>query len=258
MSETPGRDPFEAGRTDAAAPLQDRLATAPPRYVEGALQNPAFNEGLLEVALRNAGLPGELLARIANDERFRRSDPIKRALVMHPATPPALSMQYVKFLVWRDLLLVADDKKLVAPVRALAEQLVAERLSQLPPAEKARLARNASRAIVAAFLRSRNAQVIQELMSNPRLSENDVLALARDPTMPTTVLSTIARHGQWGRRYSVRITLLENISTPVHEAVKLVPGLLQNDLRNLVKGSRTPGPVRQEAEKQLKAKLKGG
>jgi hypothetical protein len=32
---------------------------------------------------------------------------------------------------------------------------------------------------------------------------------------------------------------------------------MQNDLRNLVKGSRTPAPVRAEAEKQLQAKLKG-
>lgn len=256
MPDSPEHDPLQEGRTDPRHLLLDRLATAPPHYAEGALQNPALDEGLVLVLLRNAGLPAELLARIATDERFRRSDPIKRALVMHPHTPGALSMQFLKFLTWREMLAVSDDLHLPTPLRALAEQLVAERLSQLPPAEKARLARNASRAIVAAFLRTRNAQVIGELLANPRLAERDVMTLARDETTPQAVLGTIARHGQWGRRYAVRLALLENLSTPPHEAIKLVPGLLQNDLKNLVKNPRVHPAIRQEADKQLQAKAR--
>ena len=98
MSSQPASDLLEQGRTDPIHTLRDRLPSAAPPYAEGALANPALDEGILEVLLRNPGLPGELLARIADDDRFRRSDSIKRSLVLHPATPWHVAAQFAKFL----------------------------------------------------------------------------------------------------------------------------------------------------------------
>jgi hypothetical protein len=254
MPESPAPDLFEAGRTDPPHSLRDRLASAAPRYAEGALENPALDEALVEVMLRNAGLPGELLQRVATDARFRKSDAIKRALVVHRKTPPPISMQLVKFLTWRELLELMEDRQIPLPLRSLAEQTVAERLGQIPPSEQALLARDAGRGLLAGLLRSRNPRVIQELLINPRLVETDVIRLAHDPTVPAEMLGTIARHQNWNTRPPVRAALVENLATPIQDALRLLPMLSTPELRNLARNVRLRPPVRNEAQKLLDAR----
>ena len=244
------QDLFQEGREDPPHTLQDRLPTAPARYAQGALLNPEMNVALALVMLRNSGLTGPILRDIG--ERFRRSDEIKLALVTHPTTPHVLSMQMVKFCHWRDLLGIAGNRRLPQPLRALAEQTLGERMNQLPSTEQARLARNASRGIVIPLLRSRNPRVIQELMLNPRLVERDVVQLARDRNVPAEVLANLARSGPWQKRSAVRDALIENDSTPIAEAVKLVILLSLAKLKELLRNPRLRTQIRTEAKRVMR------
>ena len=135
----------EQGRTDPVHRLVDRLPSAAPPYAEGALDNPALDPGIVEVMLQNTGLPGKFLSRIAQEKGLIRNDTVKRAVVLHPSTPPALSMHLLKFLNLKDLIRVSDNLWLPQALRNLSEQLMATRLLKLSATEKARLARTASR-----------------------------------------------------------------------------------------------------------------
>jgi hypothetical protein len=253
----PAPDQREQGRTDQPTRLRDRLATAPPAYVEGALGNPHLDEELVERMLRNKGLPESLVMRISKDDRFMRSDSVKCALVRHPATPRPTSMHLVKFLHWRDLASICSDKDLPPPVRTLAEQVLAGRLNQLPSTDKANLARTGGPALLAALLRSRDMRVIPELLRNPRVAERDVIGLARERTTPSTVLGVLARDDKWSHRSSVRLALVENLSTPMAEVLRLLPEMPTAKLQKIKQNPRLPPRLRTEATRILLGRKRG-
>jgi hypothetical protein len=254
VHEQPAPDGFEAGRTDSAQILEQRLPAAGEDYLRGALENPDLDDHLAEVLCGNPAATVAVLERVAGDDRFRRSDAVKRALVLHPSTPPPLAVTLVKFVPWRDLLGVMEDRHRSPALRNAAEQTVGDRLNQLPPMEQARLARTAGRGIVPAFLRIRNPRVMQELLLNPRVVERDVAALARDPNTPGDILGSLARSGQWSKRAAVRSGLLTNISTPLQDAIRLVASLGLPELRRLASNVKLRTPLRAEAERQLRSR----
>lgn len=254
MHEQAAADGFEAGRTDSAQILERQLPAAGEEYLRGALENPHLDDHLAELLCGNPAATTEVLERIAGDDRFRRSDTVKRALVLHPATPPGLAVSLAKFVPWRDLLLVMEDRRMSPALRNAAEQTVGDRLNQLPPMEQARLARTAGRGIVPAFLRIRNPRVMQELLLNPRVVERDLAALARDPNTPGEILGSLARSGQWSSRAAVRSGLLTNMSTPLQDAIRLVASLGLPELRRLASNVRLRAPLRAEAERQLRSR----
>jgi hypothetical protein len=248
---------FEQGKADSPHRLRDRLATAPPPYAEGALINPGLDESLLGVLLRNRDLTESILIRIGNDERLMRSDDVKGAVARHRATPRAISMHLVKFLQWRDVADMCRDQEVPAALRTLAEQVLAGRLSQIPPVEKLKLARTGGRGVLAALFRSRDPRLVPELLRNPRVAERDVSMLTRDKTTPSTLLGAIARDEKWSNRPSIRLSLVENRSTPLSDTLRLVKALPTLNLRTIRQNPRLPAPLRAEAAKQLAERQKG-
>lgn len=256
MTQQPEPSPGEQGRTDSPHDLLERLASAPAAYLMGALDNPALDNKLVEVMLRNQGLPEPALLRLGQDERLLKSDEIKAALVNHPATPRAISMHLVKFLPWRDLAAIGTSKEVAPAIRTLAEQSLTGRLNQIPGVEKSKLARTGGRSILTALFRSRDLRIIPELLRNPRVAERDVTNLTRDHATPSTLLGAIARDEKWCHRTSVRLSLIENPSTPLSDTLRLLPALPTLQLRKLRQNPRLPSPLRNEAAKLLQNRQK--
>ena len=248
---TAGRDLREEGRTDSTDGLRDRLASAPPLYAEGAFENPAMNEDLMEILLRNRGLTGSLLNRISGDDRFARNDAVKRGVVFHPATSNAVSMRLVQFLHWRDLAALTNDNTMSIPLRNLAEQVLVGRLHQLPSVEKTTLARNAGRSVLGALLRQRDIRILPDLLRNPKVAESDVILLIKEAGTPTAVLGCVARDEKWSPRPMVRLGLVENPSTPVSDSIRLLTGLTANALQSILRNPRIAVPVKNEAKRLL-------
>jgi len=247
----------EQARNDSLKDLQDRLATAPPSYAEGALLNPQMNENLLLVLLRNQGLTESVLTRIGNDEQLMRNDDVKGAVARHPATPRTLSMHLVKFLQWRDVADMCRDKEIPAALRTLAEQVLSGRLNQIPAVEKLKLARTGGRGVLSALFRCRDPRLVPELLRNPRVAERDVSLLTRDQTTPSTLLGVIARDEKWSHRPGIRLSLVENRATPLADSLRLVKALPVLNLRAIRQNPRLPAPLRAEAGRQLVSRQKG-
>ena len=92
--------------------------------------------------------------------------------------------------------------------------------------ERKSLARGGRREMLDRLMRDPAAPVIRILLGNPRLTERDVVAIAaRRPQLPE-IQHEIARSRRWISRYSVKVALVLNPSTPTDLAVRLI-GLLQ-------------------------------
>jgi hypothetical protein len=108
--------------------------------------------------------------------------------------------------------------------------------------ERKSLARKPDREMTERLLRDPHPDVIRQLLSNPKVTEDDVLSVAaRRPCRPD-VLTQIARMPRWTHRPRIRIALVLNPDTPLEVTAPLVGLLVRQELR-LVASSTTVAPA---------------
>jgi len=108
--------------------------------------------------------------------------------------------------------------------------------------ERKSLARRPNRAMMDRLLRDPHPDVIRMVLANPKVVEEDVLAVAaRRPCRPD-VLAEIARQPRWAHRPRIRMALVLNPDTPLDIAAPVAGLLLRHELR-LVASSPTVAPA---------------
>jgi hypothetical protein len=108
--------------------------------------------------------------------------------------------------------------------------------------ERKSLARRPNRAMMDRLLRDPHPDVIRMVLANPKVVEEDVLAVAaRRPCRPD-VLVEIARQPRWAHRPRIRMALVLNPDTPLEIAAPVAGLLLRHELR-LVASSPTVAPA---------------
>jgi hypothetical protein len=123
--------------------------------------------------------------------------------------------------------------------------------------ERKALARKPDRAMTERLLRDPHPDVIRQLLANPRLTEDDVLALAaRRPCRPD-VLTEIARAPKWSQRTRIRMALVLNPDTPSAIAAPLTGLLLRHELRLVSETSTVPPAVRALCHEHLERRPPG-
>ena len=108
--------------------------------------------------------------------------------------------------------------------------------------ERKSLARRPDRKMMDRLLRDPHPDVIRMVLANPKVVEEDVLAVAaRRPCRPD-VLAEIARQPRWAHRPRIRMALVLNPDTPLEIAAPVAGLLLRHELR-LVATSPTVAPA---------------
>ena len=117
--------------------------------------------------------------------------------------------------------------------------------------ERKALARRPSRASFDKLLRDPDPIVIRTLLRNPKLTEDDVIALACRRPARTEVLREIARIPKWTSRPRVRMSIVLNPGAPAEIAVPLVSLLLRHELRLVVEVTDASPAVRAASRELL-------
>lgn len=245
---------FEEGQGASAQSLSSSLATAPLSYVEGALENPALSPGHLLLVLKNPAVPEPIIARIGRNTAWIRAYEVKAAIVLHPRAPRALAMNLVSYLWWHDLARVSDRPGLAPALRRTAERILAVRVQELALGERIALARIASRGVIHVLRRDEQPMVVRALLQNPRLVEEDTLAIACGEGTPAAVLQALAEDGRWSPRPTVQKAIARNPTTPRRVALHLIQGLSTRDLRDLTRSPRVPNLVKVAARRLIEAR----
>ncbi len=81
------------------------------------------------------------------------------------------------------------------------------------------------------------------VLLNPRITDEEVLAIAKNRSVDREVLETVCRKKEWVSNYQVRLALATNPKTPLGVAVRFVPTLLPRDLRTLAKSKNVPAAI---------------
>jgi hypothetical protein len=109
--------------------------------------------------------------------------------------------------------------------------------------ERLKLALKGNRDVRTLLMRDANHLVQRFVLQNPRISDEEIIALAKNRNIDHELLEDICRRKEWVSNYQVRLSLTTNPKTPVMMALRFVPTLLPRDLRQLAKSKNVPSAI---------------
>lgn len=126
-----------------------------------------------------------------------------------------------------------------------------ERLRKLTPPQKILLAPKADRLTRALLVQESDPQVLLALLKNPRLSLDEVVRVAKSSFLSFQAADLILKTTQWIANLDIRVALIHNPKFPLPFALRILPTLPDNEVRNISKGAATSMPLKQAALKRL-------
>jgi regulator of extracellular matrix RemA (YlzA/DUF370 family) len=97
------------------------------------------------------------------------------------------------------------------------------------------------------LIRDSNRIVAQAVINNPRITDQEVEAIAAMRTVSDEVLRLIAMNRAWARQYPIIHNLARNPRTPLPTAMTILMRLQTKDLKNLSQNRNVPEAVRRQA-----------
>ena len=154
--------------------------------------------------------------------------------------------------------------------RAIAEKIISQtllegdaapdrvalirRILMMPIKDRVKLAMKGDREARVVLIRDPNRIVAQAVLSNPRITENEVEKIAAMRTVPGEVLRQIEANRTWSRNYVIIHHLVRNPRTPLPTVLHLLPRILAKDLQGISNNRNVSEAVRKQAFRLLSAR----
>lgn len=226
-----------------------RMSTAQ-RALELAVRNqvrvdgiPAFDEAAR--ALQQSGAP-EPAAAAREDAAFARAAEV--------AVDQTAGLQLVA--IDENEAAAQADADAQAAEQALAstdaaDQEKKQKISELSPAAKIRLATLGNAFARAVLVRDTNRQVAMAAIRSPAVTDMEALRYASNRGLDDEVVRYIANQRQWVRLYGVKVALCNNPKCPLPVAMRFLPHLNVRDLKALSRSKGIPSALCTAAKQML-------
>ena len=109
--------------------------------------------------------------------------------------------------------------------------------------QRLKLAMKGNRDARMILLRDASRMVQRFVLSNPRISDDEIVMLCKNRSIEREMLDVICRRHEWMANYQVKLALATNPKTPLPTAMRIVPSLVLRDLRSLAKSKNVPTSV---------------
>jgi CelD/BcsL family acetyltransferase involved in cellulose biosynthesis len=139
-----------------------------------------------------------------------------------------------------------SESPAVAAPRSLYAQILGMSIGQ-----KIKLALRGNGDARTILLRDGSKLVRRFVLMNPRIGDNEIVAITRNKTIDDDLLRIIADKREWLRLYQVRMGLATNPKTALPLAIKLVATLDERDIRQISKSKNVQQGVAAQARRIL-------
>jgi hypothetical protein len=143
------------------------------------------------------------------------------------------------------------EEPAVAKAAPEAEKALWLRIRTMTVAEKVKLALRGNKDARGILLRDTNRILPRLVLQNPRITEEEILMLAKDRNVDEEILRVIADSREWTKIYAVRSALVENARTPAGKALNLLPTLGEREISRLAKSKQVPNVISMQARRIL-------
>ncbi len=117
--------------------------------------------------------------------------------------------------------------------------------------DRVKLGMKGDREARAILIRDSNKVVASAVIHNPRITENEVEAVAAMRTVSDEVLRLISLNRAWARSYPIIHNLSRNPRTPIATAIGILPRIRTKDLQQLTQNRNVSEAVRRQAFRLL-------
>ncbi len=145
---------------------------------------------------------------------------------------------------------LVEERAAPKPARE-AEKALWMRIRSMSVAEKVKLALRGNKDARGLLLRDTNRIIPRLVLQNPRITEEEILMLAKDRNVDEEILRLIAESREWTKVYAVRQALVENAKTPSGRALQLLPSLGDREIARLAKSKQVPSVISVQARRIL-------
>jgi hypothetical protein len=226
-----------------------RMSTAQ-RALELAVRNnvrvdgiPAFDEAAK--AIQQSGAPTTEQAA-ADDVAFARATDV--------AVDQSAGLQLVA-VDEQEAAALADAEAQAAEQavesQALADEEKKQKISDLTPAGKIRLATLGNAFARSVLIRDTNRQVAMAAIRSPAVTDMEVMRHAANRGLDDEIIRYIANQRQWVRLYGIKVALCNNPKCPLPTAMRFLPHLNVRDLKALSRSKGIPSALSTAAKQML-------
>ena len=106
------------------------------------------------------------------------------------------------------------------------------------------------------LIKDTNKLISGAVIKNPRLTEAEVLFIAKSPLNNDDLIRDICVNKEWVKNYQIRKALVENSKTPLHHALRFLSSLTEKDLGMLAKSKNVSSIIATQARRTLLNKKK--
>jgi hypothetical protein len=199
------------------------------------LGNPNLEEPQVVLLLERLDLPASVLGAVAGGGKWSSSEGVRLRLARHPRTPKRFALAAVRQLFLFDLVRLSLLPSAPADIRRVAEEVILTRIPHLAIGEKLTLARRGPSRVAGAVLAEGHQQAVKLALTNPFLTESQVLKVLAKPGLPERVVAAIAQHPRWSYQYNVRIALVRHPHAPAAVVLAFLPQLTLGDLKQVAR-----------------------
>ena len=143
---------------------------------------------------------------------------------------------------------IAVPAELVSDEQPAPSSLL-QRLPSMTVAERIKLALRGNREARMHLLRDPNRLIRRFVLQNPRIGDEEIIAIAKNRSADDELLRLIADSREWAKNYQIRIALVTNPKTPIALALRFVSSLGDRDVRALAKSKNVPNAVAAAAKR---------
>jgi hypothetical protein len=144
------------------------------------------------------------------------------------------------------------------PAGAAVEKSLVQRIQAMSVGERIKLALRGNREARLLLTRDPNRLIRRFVLQNPRLAEDEIVAIAKNRSADDELLRIVAASRDWTRNYQVRLALVTNPKTPLVLALRFLGSLHERDVRLLAKSKNVSATVAHQAKRIVLQKSPSG
>lgn len=133
----------------------------------------------------------------------------------------------------------------------LDRETVTQKLQKMNFTQRLKAAVKGTKEMRMVLVRDTNRMIAAAVMSSPKMTEQEVEAVAGMGSVSEDVLRIIANNRGWMKNYKVTLRLTKNPKTPVAISLNLLQRIMERDLVQLSTDRNVPEPLRIAARKKV-------
>lgn len=124
-------------------------------------------------------------------------------------------------------------------------------ITHMAVGERVKLALKGNRDARMILIRDPYRLIQRFVLQNPRITDDEVLMMARNRNLDADLLRVISEHKHWPRNYQIKLALVTNPKTPLAIALHFVSSLMERDIRFLAKSKNVSATITGQARRLL-------